>query len=70
MQTEIIKKDVADIEIKMEGNDPVVNSHMSSVMRTNFNQIRESYIEIRIPPSDTSTSSFNKLKNGELVLAI
>lgn len=62
MQTEIIRKDVADIKLKMEGVDPIVNFQMSSFMQSNFDQIRESYIEIRMPDSVTSMSSLNKVE--------
>ena len=62
MQTEIIKKDVADIEMKMEGDGLVENSQMSSFMNSNFDQLKENYIEIRMPDSVTSTNSSNKVE--------
>lgn len=62
MQIEMIKKDVTDVEIKMKGDDPTVNSQLRSFMQSNFNQIRESYIEISMPDSITSTSSCDKVE--------
>lgn len=59
MQIEIIKNDVLDIKVKMEGHDHIVDSQLNSFINSNFNQIRESYIEIRMPDSTiTSTSSY------------